>query len=114
MKILTRKQFMEIPAGTVFSYYSPCIFRDLNIKDSSPKKGYPDFLMSGLVGAVDCTGSDDFSVKCEMMENGESCPVDFNFSGREGLFDDELIYAIYEKEDIEKLIKRLQETLRSE
>jgi hypothetical protein len=107
MKIVSRKEFMELPSGVVFSYYGPCAFNGLMVKDSEPEKGYPDFCLSNLIGAVDCSGSEDFVVKCEDMENGESRPVDFESSGREGHFDDKQLYAIYEKEDVDKLIKRL-------
>lgn len=109
MKILTREQFMKMPQGTVFSYYEPCFFRGLHIKDSQPDKYHPDFSMSDLIGAVENTSSGDYSEKCELMENGASLPVDFEFSGREGLFDDKLLYAIYEKDDVNKLIRRLQD-----
>ena len=34
--------------------------------------------------------------------------LSMNYFGREGLFKDEHCYAVYEKEDLEKLIKRLQ------
>jgi hypothetical protein len=111
MRIITRKEFMEMPAGTVFSYYEPCIFRELNIKDSEPEKGYPDFSYSSIIGAFECSSSDEFSQRCELMEKGESFPSDFEFSGREGLFDHTQLYAVYEKGDVEKLIKRLQDTL---
>lgn len=99
---------MQLPAGTVFSYYRPCVFRDFCIKDSDPEPGYPDFSMSDLIGAVAVDSSDDFVEKCERMEKGEGLPVDFEYSGREGLFDEKLLYAIYEKEDVQKLIARLQ------
>lgn len=102
---------MNLPAGTVFSYYYPCVFRGLYIKDSIPEPDYPDFSMSDLIGAVQNVSSEDWQVKCDQMELGASVPVDFESSGREGLFDDKLLYAIYEKEDVENLIKRLQETL---
>ena len=110
MKIINRKEFMEMPAGTVFSYYHPCVFQGLYIKDSAPEKGYPDFSMSDLIGAVENYSSEDFNDKCDRMEAGESLPVDFECSGREGLFDDELLYAIYETADIQKLITRLSNT----
>ena len=109
MKIYTRKQFMELPSGTLFSYYEPCVFRGLHIKDSSPEKGYPDFSMSDLIGAFEHSSSGEFSEKCDRMQAGESLPVDFEYSGREGLFDDTILYAVYEKQDVEKLIKRLIE-----
>ena len=32
-----------------------------------------------------------------------------DYFGREGLYEDERYYAVYEKEDLERLIKRLQE-----
>lgn len=107
MKIVTRKEFMELPAGTVFTYYEPCVFRGLHIKDSSPELGYPDFTMSDLIGAVENNSSGDFAQKCQLMEEGQSMPVDFESSGREGLFDEKLLYAVYEKEDVQKLIDRL-------
>lgn len=108
MRILSRKEFMKTPKGTVFSYYDPSYFTELNIKDSGPEYEV-DFTFSDLVGAVESHSSQDFAEKCEQMERGASLPVDFEISGREGLFDDKLLYAVYEKNDVEKLIKRLQE-----
>jgi len=111
MKIITRKQLMESPAGTLFSYYEPCIFRGLYIKDSEPNDGSTDFVVSSLIGAVSHDNSDEYVEILERMESGESLPVDFEFTGREGLFDDEQLFSIYEKQDVEILIKRLQNTL---
>jgi hypothetical protein len=111
MKIVSREQFMKLPAGTLFSYYAPCYFRDLAIKDSSPDEWGTDFIKSDLIGEVDSEGSDDFQEKCERMEKGESFPADYEITGREGLFDDKQLYAIYEKADVEKLIERLKNTL---
>ena len=107
MKIVSRKQLMEMPSGTVFSYYEPCIFRGLYIKDSDPEAGYPDFSVSDLIGAVENTSSDDYSDQCERMERGESRPTDFEMSGREGLFDDKQLFGVYEDEDKAKLAARL-------
>lgn len=114
MKIITRKELIELPSGTVFSYYEPCIFRGLYIKDSDPELGYPDFCVSDLIGAVANDSSDDFCMKCERMELGESLPTDFESSGREGLFDDKQLFSIYEKNDVDVLITRLQEANKNE
>ena len=35
--------------------------------------------------------------------------LSMDYFGREGLYEDERYYAVYEKEDLERLIKRLQE-----
>ena len=97
---------MKMPSGTVFSYYEPCIFTQLMIKADDGGWGN-DFLIDNLIGAVENESSGDFSEKCGRMERGESLPVDFDFTGREGLFDDDQLFAIYEEEDKKKLIKRL-------
>ena len=109
MIILNREQFMKMPKGTVFSYYQPCFFEGLYIKDTGHEKDYPDFSMSCMIGAVENDSSEQFAERCERMAGGESFPVDFEFSGREGLFDDKLMYAVYEKVDVKKLIDRLKE-----
>ena len=111
MKILTRDQFIKMPSGTLWSYYSPCVFRELNIKDSGNEECTPDFVMSQLIGAVDVQSGDEFIEKCELMEKGKSVSVDFKSTGREGLFDDKQLYAVYEDHDVTQLIDRLRLTL---
>lgn len=110
MKIVTRKGLMELRKGTVFSLYRPCVFDCLSIKDSPPGWG-DDFLVCDLVGAVEHHDSDDLIEKLDKMERGESFPADFESCGRDGCFDNDQLYAVYERADVEKLIKRLQETL---
>jgi len=110
MRIISREKFIKMPIGTVFSYYEPQCFRELMIKASDNSKWEDDFLYDSLIGAIECVSSDDFSSKCEHMEGGGSVTVDFEGTSREGLFDKEQLFAIYEKEDVEKLIKRLLET----
>ena len=107
MKIYKYKEFKKLPIGTLFSYYKHCSFRDIFIKESSKDYGDIDFMYSSIVGAIEDESSEDFVDKCEKMENGESVSVDFDSVEREGLFDEEQLYAVYEKEDVEKLIDRL-------
>lgn len=111
MKIVTRKEFMKLPTETVFSYYEPCSFREFMIKVSDDKEWPTDFLFDSIIGEIDTVSSEDYLTKCEMMEKGESVPMDFESTSREGLFDEEQLYAVYEKKDIEKLIARLQKTI---
>lgn len=94
----------------MFSYFEPCIFTGLLIKDCNPSDS-PDFLCSEIIGAVDAGSSSEFLYKCDAMQRGESMPVDFSGSGREGYFDDNQLYAIYERADVEQLIDRLRKTL---
>lgn len=107
MRILTREQFMQMKAGTIFSYYEPSVFTGLYIKESNPEDGYNDFSSSPLIGAIDFHDTGDFFDKCSAMERGESVETDFDGSSREGLFDDNLLYAVYEEKDVEKLLAKI-------
>ena len=107
MKILTRKQFMNTPIGTVFSYYEPQSFRELMIKQSDLSGWESDFLYDNIIGALESKSSSEYFDKCDKMEAGESVPVDFEATSRDGLFEEKQLFAVYEKEDVEKLIKRL-------
>ena len=100
-----------MPRGTVYSYYEPHVFRELEIKADDSGNYENDWLFDSLVGAVKSDSSENFSQTCESMETGKSAEVDFNYTGRDGLFEDEQLYAVYEKEDVEKLIVRLKEAL---
>ena len=103
---------MELPIGTIWMYYEPSTFRELNIKMSSLKEWGNDFLYDSLIGAVKYKSSKEFSYNCDEMELGKSKETDFEFTTREGLFDENQLFAIYEKKDIEEFIKRLQKTLK--
>lgn len=99
---------LEMPMGTVYSLYEPCIFRELLIKADQPKNYENDWLYDSLIGAIEPSDAYDTFTLCEEMEKGNSVPMDFEYTGRDGMFDDKQLYAIYEKEDVEKLIKRLE------
>jgi hypothetical protein len=108
MKIITRAEMLKMPVGTVYSRYEPCVFSELYVKADDAGNYENDWLYDALIGAVKTNSSEEFIEKCELMEKGESHDVDFESTGRDGLFDDEQLYAIYEKVDVEKLIARLQ------
>ena len=111
MRIVDRKTFMKFPIGTVFSYYEPNMFRELNIKCSTGMKWEDDFLLDYIIGSIESDSSDDSYDKYDRMEKGESMSMDFESTDREGLYEQKQLFAIYEKADVEKLIKRLKEAL---
>ena len=113
MKILNREDFLKCPAGTIFSTYEPCVFHGLNIKGESIfyPDGGNDFTEAELIGALDVDSSDDYMEKCIRMENGEDMPTDFEFYGRNGMYEYSQKYAVYTKEDVSKLIELLKKTL---
>jgi hypothetical protein len=110
MRIVDRKTFLAMPAGTVFSKYKPCIFGDLCIKEDT--LATDDFLVQQLVDPIECTGSSDLSFKLEGARLlGESLSMDFDCLGRDGCFDEEQLFAVWERADVEALIGRLQRSL---
>ena len=107
MKIVDRKTFLALPAETLFSKYEPCIFGDLTIKGENA--GSNDFLTQQIVNAVSCHDSGEFGdILHSAVETGDSFSMDLDCQGRDGLFDDGQLFAIWEPADIAMLIERLR------
>ena len=100
---------MRTPKDTLFSYYEPCVFRDLIVKTTDSSDYENDFVMYSLIGEFETQDSIDFLDKCFQMEKGTSIPLSLEETTREGLFDDEQLFLVYEKEDIKKLADRLSD-----
>jgi hypothetical protein len=110
MKIVTRAQFMEYPAETVFSNYTPCYFGHLEIKgDSIIHDGRPiDWLYQPISDAVESKDSRElFEKLIASAKSGESLSLDFECQSRDGMFDDRQLYAVWEPRDVAALMLRL-------
>lgn len=109
MRIVNRKEFSELPNGTLFSEYNPVVFQGLFIKCEQMGSDYGEL---SLIGNVKAASSDQsFQILESAEENGTSFDLDFESYGRNGIFNEEQKYAIYERKDIEELIQALKETL---
>lgn len=107
MRIISRAELMKLPEGTIFAYYRPCIFGGLHIKGTT---GPHDFDVMSLDGNIECDGSEDFvDILDNAVESGESFDLDFDRYGREGFFDNDQLFAIYEEKDMIGLINTLIE-----
>jgi len=107
MKIVDRKTFLALPDETLFSKYEPCVFGDLTIKGETV--GANDFLTQQICDAVRCRDSGEFAnILYVAQETGRSFEMDFNCMGRDGIFEDEQLFAIWDHADIIDLIKRLK------
>jgi hypothetical protein len=114
MRIVSKQEFYTLPEGTVFSFYEPCIIRGLLIKGETLfYDGEPgDFIHNDLIGNIECSGSDEYDDKLEdSQENGTNMPLDFENTSRDGLYDEDALYAVYTPEDVQGLIDCLAETL---
>jgi len=105
MRIVNLKEFRTLSAGTLFAKYEPCAFGAIMVKGETWEH---DFLYENIADAIDCTDSGDFADKLfDAEENGTSILVDFDSTSRDGCFEDEQLFAIYEKKDVEMLIDKL-------
>ena len=112
MRIVNQEEFLKLPANTLFSYYTPQVFDELEIKCCSPEYGWKnDYLHDTIIGAIENDSSTDLNEKVRIMEMGGSVESDFEYTGRNGMFEPSTMYLIYEKKDVVKLIDRLKKCL---
>jgi hypothetical protein len=109
MKIVNRETFLKMPAETVYSEYKPCAFDQVCIKGETTGN---DFYVNYVTQTLDCKNSEEFvDILFAAEKSGDSFPLDFDTEGRDGMFDDEQLFAVWDKQDIEGLIERLKQTI---
>ncbi len=109
MKIVPLKDFRALPSGTIFCKYDPIVFGDLCIKGETWET---DFISASLTNWIECDSSSDLTDKLEKyQETKESFKLDLECYGRDGYFDDNQLFAIYEKDDLSQLIDVLKKSL---
>ena len=112
MKIVDRKTFLKLPPGTLYAKYSSLgCWGDLAIKMDSTQ--YDDWYQYSLLngwGGID--NSDEFMDKVRRAERGETeLKNDLECESRDGFFEEDQLFVVYDKADIEQLISKLQELL---
>lgn len=100
MKILNLQDFLKMPSGTVFRKFEPCIYDGICIKKHSINT--IDFCYVG----TDFVDGDGQYVNLETGEFKMEYIV-----GRDGCFDEDQLFAVYDKSDLVELIEVLQESL---
>ena len=113
MKIVDRDTFIKMPANTVYSDYSPCYFGPLCINGGSIIfDSGNDYFYQQIVGAVDADDPGEFVDKLSVAEaNGTNVGLDLYCESRDGYFEYDQLYAVWDKEDVAMLIERLKECL---
>lgn len=102
MKIVNLKEFLYLPAGTLFAKFSPVFFGELCIKGQN--SGERDFCVQTLL-QVD--GNDVDMTLLNAMDSGESFVLDLDCQGGDGIYNDKQLFAVYEEQDAKQLITRL-------
>lgn len=133
MKILNREDFLRCPAGTVFFGYRTGVFGGLSIKACNPlpidaDKLPEDFrrFHSGDFLRVDidtvlnvgepgrgesCFNYDDAAILLERAEAGEKVDLHFDSAGRDRSSDEDARFAVFDPEDVQRLIAALGNAL---
>lgn len=93
MKIIDRESFLALPSGVLYSKYQPCLFGELSIKGNT-RSG--DF---NTLPIADTLVSDQ-----PAPEDGREFPDRWC---RDGLFEQDQWFAVWEKEDVETLTQTL-------
>ena len=119
LKVLNRNEFLELknPVLYVKCDQSGNTYGELSIKYPNPDLA-DDFVYVGLHSFIKEYGGDSslsgedgmghLKLMNEVLRNREiSFEWDYSMSGRDGLFDREQIFMIYEKLDLLKLIREL-------
>jgi hypothetical protein len=109
MKILNRKQFLKMPSNTLYTKYAPCWFGSLMVKFES---GSSDWNYESLNDPVKCNSSEEmFKILEHSKTSGDSFDIEFGIQSRDGGFDEDQLFVVWEKADIRKLILVLQNCL---
>ncbi len=106
MKLVKRQELMEMPEGTLYcELREPWIFSGLSIKGSTINIDGKniDFGTRGLEW-VDADNSGEAVDRLEemLLDSSVNYPVEAAY-GREGMFDDEQVYMVYDKADIKSI-----------
>lgn len=107
MRIVNLPTFLALKGEVLFSKYQQICFSDLAIKVDNC--GEIDFVTQEITGAIESEGSNDyFDILLKAETTGESIPLDLDCAGRDGMFEEDQLFAIWEAQDVDKLIARLQ------
>lgn len=107
MKIVNRTAFLALPAGTLFAQYRPHIIGDIQIKQESMTN---DFLVQDLT-EVACDSGDSLAVIDLIdtsLKTGGSFSLDLDCTYRDGAFNLDQLFIVWEQSDYDQLIAKLQ------
>lgn len=112
MRIVNLTEFLELPSGTIFNKYIPLGFGTLCIKGASCIQRNDFFYTE-----IPCPNFEDTTEYVSLCSKAEadpnfSIPLDFETTGRDGIYDHTQRFAVWEKQDIEGLIAVLNSATR--
>lgn len=115
MKVVNRAKFLEYPEGTLYSKGGKWWFNDILVKGESwlPEEGsigIGDWIYLNMCWANAKDSGEAFDILEKRLEDGQSFESE-NGSGRDGYFDADDLFLIFEQADLEKLKGYVEEAL---
>lgn len=99
MRIYDRQAFLQLPPGTLFCKGKPWVFETLQVKEVS----LPNDFFCRELQWIEASSSDVAFNRLEAMRaTGASFPLETGI-GRDGCYDDEDMFLVYEPEDLREL-----------
>lgn len=115
MRIVRRKEFLRMPAGTVFQKYEPVNVQDMSIKGESLEDIDFNYQALDAIGALFKNSSEETLDRLFEMEDDSAVSyptTGLHCEGRDGSYEsDDRLFLIWEPADITALISRLSECL---
>lgn len=115
MKVYNRQDFLKLPEGTFFCKGVRWAFESLMIKGDTwnDNQGKPfDFLCLDL-NDIDCVNSSHrVGLLVSSLVCNTSCEINQDY-GRDGSFNDEDVFLVYEKEDLKILRNLIDNSLKN-
>lgn len=107
MRILNLQEFLQVPKGTFYMKYEPCIFGPLCIFEGSA--GNIDFFYIQFNDAIDFNESGELWDHLEeaRVDSSISLKMDYDIVSRDGLFEEDQMFAILEEKDVEELLLKI-------
>lgn len=99
MKVYRRPAFLKLPAGTIFNKGVEWNFGCISVKGDSTE--YNDFYCCDLDWIDGQNSEECFERLGSMLKDGASFPVQ-DSGCRDGLFDDDAIFLVWERADLEQ------------
>ena len=94
MKVVNRKEFLAMPAGTLYTEFEPCITNGLAIKYDTLDNGDDWFYTELIASSVACDGLVE-------MYDGKELPYSSNWQGRDRAFNQDQLFIVYSPADIQ-------------
>lgn len=120
MRIVDRKEFLALPSGTIYAKfgaqpkdgsYLNLTHGEVAIKGDT-SAGVDWWVQDLFPWFAESSGSDDYHETLErMLLHGAEAKPDYDCESRDGYFDEDQLFVIWDREDAERLIARLQRAL---